>query len=359
MSLKDWFDKTFPEAPPVIRAARRSVPRLEAFHWTGESPGLDVVKNVSASGMYLLTKERWPQGQINPIRLTTEDMPVEAPGHDVEIQAVAVRWGEDGMGLRFLLPESMEIFLWKTRDEPQASDVIKEFRIAQVVAFLLHICPSGAEELKLLFRNELSSIRTLNTVEIGIRAEQIMARQPGTENFRIPKSLLMRIIECGSWAEDDLVRQFWAGLLVTSCSTDGFDESIRVYVELLSQFAITQARIFGAVCGRCTKNLSNPDRTTALPISMTAEQLMEIAGARDRVKIDRDLMHLSSAHLMSAEIRARSLFSYSEDAEITPTPMALEMYARCQGHRGSPHDFYSQSPSTTTVVWNKKFLRKF
>lgn len=356
MSLKRWFDKAFPETSPIVRAARRSVPRLEAFHWTGDAPGLDAVKNISASGMYLVTNERWPLGQVNPIRLTTEELPLEAPGHDVEVQATAVRWGEDGMGLRFLLPGSMDLLLWKSREEPHASEVIKEFRVAQALGFLLRICPSAGDELHPLFRNGLSSIRTMNTVEITLRAEQMLARELDTEGFTVPKSLLMRIVECGSWAEDEPVRHLWAGLLACSCSPEGISEANRIYVELLSQFATTQARLFGVVCARCTKNLSHPGRVTALPFSLTAEQLMEIAGARDRIKVDRDLLHLSSAHLISVEIRARA-FAYSEDAEVTPTPLGLEMFARCQGHRGSAHDFYSRSASTSRMEWNQRFLR--
>ena len=74
-SLKNWFKKTFPDEP-TPRAERRNVPGLEAFHWTGSSPGLDNIKDISSTGIYLQTNERWPTGEINPIRLTCEDLPV-------------------------------------------------------------------------------------------------------------------------------------------------------------------------------------------------------------------------------------------------------------------------------------------
>ena len=70
-SLRSWFDKAFanPESERRPRAERRTVEGLEAIHWTGSSPGLDIVRNISATGMYLVTRERWPEGEIHPIRL--------------------------------------------------------------------------------------------------------------------------------------------------------------------------------------------------------------------------------------------------------------------------------------------------
>jgi len=59
MSLRSWFEKAFAqEHVKQARPERREVPGLEAIHWTGSSPGLDIVKNISSTGMYLVTRER-------------------------------------------------------------------------------------------------------------------------------------------------------------------------------------------------------------------------------------------------------------------------------------------------------------
>ena len=80
-SLRNWFEKAFPqdEGRQHPRAERRSVEGLEAIHWTGSSPGLDIVKNISATGMYLVTRERWPEGQVNPIRLVYPELKDDKP----------------------------------------------------------------------------------------------------------------------------------------------------------------------------------------------------------------------------------------------------------------------------------------
>ena len=129
-SLRSWFEKTFPpEEPQRPRAERRPVPGLEAIHWTGSSPGLDIVRNISATGMYLVTRERWPEGEVNPVRLVYPELGDDSPDHQVTLETKAVRWGEDGMGLTFLLPECMELWLWKTDGLIDPEDILSEFRL--------------------------------------------------------------------------------------------------------------------------------------------------------------------------------------------------------------------------------------
>ena len=136
-SLRSWFEKAFPSEPASkqVRAERREVPGLEAIHWTGSCPGLDIVRNISSTGMYLVTRERWQQGEINPIRLVYPELSNDSPDHQVTIQTKAVRWGEDGMGLSFILPECMDLWLWKGGGaliEPE--DILTEFRLARSAA---------------------------------------------------------------------------------------------------------------------------------------------------------------------------------------------------------------------------------
>ena len=124
MSLKSWFEKAFPNTPePQPRAERREVLGLEAIHWTGSSPGLDIVRNISSTGMYLVTRERWQEGEINPVRLVYQELEDDSAEKQVTIETRTVRCGEDGLGLSFILPECMELWLWKA-DERIASRVL-------------------------------------------------------------------------------------------------------------------------------------------------------------------------------------------------------------------------------------------
>ncbi len=337
-SLKSWLNKAFPEDRHP-RAERRSVPGLEALHWTGSHPGLNSIRDISSTGMYVLTEERWPTGSENPIILTSSDVPKDSPDHEVMVQTKAVRWGEDGIGLSFVLPSCMELWLW-LKDEPrEPAEILREFRIARALGFLRRICPSAEQELKLLFREGLSNIRIENAVKIALRAEEMIAIEPSADKMQSPHNIVMRVVEDGSWAEDEISQQFWAGILATSCAVLGSDESNLIYIEILSQLGMIPSRIFSTACSTSTKVVSDTGSVTALPVILTSDQLIEIADAHDLMKIDRNLMQLSDLGLVDERIKSK-YFSFTEDANVTPTTFGLEMYARCHGHRGDVHKFY-------------------
>lgn len=338
-ALKDWFLKTFPEeAKP--RAERRKVSGLRAVHATGISPAIqDDVKDISASGMYLVTNERWTPGELRPIKLTCRNPASAAPDQQVMVQTKTVRWGKDGIGLSFVLPTFMELWLWKSEGFTEPEDILREFRIAEALAFLRRICPSATHQLKLLFREGLGNIRTESAVEIALRAETLLGLESDSEKLRIPKELLLRIVENGSWAEDDLSHRFWAGILATSCTQEGSDESNMHLVKIMSEFATIHSRLFDAACTRCTKILWEPGSISALPVVCSSEELIQIAGAHDLMKIDRNLLQLADLGLLEPREKSR-FFVFTEDANLHPTSLGLEFYARCHGHRGEAHTFY-------------------
>ena len=351
-SLIEWFKKTFAnERPP--RAERRSVPGLAALHLVGRSPGLDDVKDISSSGIYIKTNERWPPGEVNPIRLTCEVAPADNLNHDVEVQAKSVRWGEDGMGLSFVLPENMELWLWKGNPLAEATAVVHEFRVARSLAFLKRICPAAAHDLDLLFREGLSNIRIRHSMDIALRAEEMLASEPRAHRLRAPKSIVIRITENGSWSDAELTQGFWAGLLVVACKAGENDESTMGFVDTLSEMATMHSRIFSAACTRATKKVAEDGSLSAVPLICNAEQLMEIADAHDFLRIDRNLTQLFDLGLLERREKSK-YFTPTDDANITPTPRCLEMYARCQGFCGPAYEFYGLTPAGSVVAPSEK-----
>lgn len=339
--LKNWFDKNFIEEPRAkqVRPERRTVPGLEAIHWTGSSPGLDIVRNISATGMYLVTRERWPEGEIHPIRLVYPELTDDSPENQVTIEARSVRWGEDGMGLSFILPEAMELWLWKTDGLVEPEDILSEFRIARTLAFLSRLCPQATHDLKLLFREGLSNIRIAQTIRIANRAEAMLAAEPNFDRLRAPQSVVFRVVQEGSWAEDPTVQQLWAGILSTACTLMGDDESNMPYMDLLDGFASIDGRLLNEACTKSEKIFAPSGAVSAVPLKCTAQDLIQIAGAHDLMKIDRNLFQLANQGLLEPRVKNK-YFSFDQDANLTPTALGLELFARGQGHRGAPHEYY-------------------
>jgi hypothetical protein len=262
----------------------------------------------------------------------------------VAVQARAVRNDDHGVGMSFVLPEGMDLHLWDsplmaTGEQNDPEDILREFRIAGALAFAHRICPSAAEETRKLLREGLSNYRVISATEIALNAERILALRPEAERMRAPAGIVLRILEDGSWADSEPTQQLWAGLLATSCSLDGNDESNLELVNMLSQLTTIHIRFFAAACTKSSKYMSGEDRVSARAITLTAAEMTQITGSRDLIRIHRDLEHLSDLGLLTITVRSMS-FSPIEGTDVAPTSKALELFARCNGHRGTTQEFY-------------------
>ena len=88
------------EPPDKRKFPREVLPWVAAYFFDGGPPSPSSVRDISMSGMFVVTAERWYLGTI--IRFTLTDWRVQPPNRYVTINAEAVRWGDDGVGLRFL-----------------------------------------------------------------------------------------------------------------------------------------------------------------------------------------------------------------------------------------------------------------
>lgn len=101
---KGWFAKLLnsePEDPRI--ASRESLPGLIAYYFTGGTPQPYAVRDISPTGMYILTEERWYPGTV--VRATLTDRSNPSAERSITVNAKAVRAGSDGVGFEFVLEE--------------------------------------------------------------------------------------------------------------------------------------------------------------------------------------------------------------------------------------------------------------
>jgi hypothetical protein len=84
-------------------SVRQFLPWVAAYIFNCDTPAPASVRNISMSGMYVLTSERLSLGTI--IHVTLTDWRLPTPERTVTVNAMAVRWGDDGVGLRFIFPK--------------------------------------------------------------------------------------------------------------------------------------------------------------------------------------------------------------------------------------------------------------
>ncbi|HSY37248.1 MAG TPA: PilZ domain-containing protein [Acidobacteriaceae bacterium] len=96
-------------------AERHVLPGLVAYYWNGGPPVPRDVRDISLSGLYLLTADRWYPGTVIQMTIQeTEHTEVDSERW-IAIQAKVVRQETDGVGLAFIARKPGEIAEMVTR----------------------------------------------------------------------------------------------------------------------------------------------------------------------------------------------------------------------------------------------------
>jgi hypothetical protein len=269
----------------------------------------------------------------------------ENPEHRVTLSARVVWWGQDGVGMAFSLPLDLNLDLWQSamssaEEIGDPGDILAPFRLAETLAFLGRICPSAVQELRQLVCRELGKTRAANAVEIALEAELLLAAEPDADRMLADPAVIRRIVEDGSWADEDWIRHLWAGLLSSYCGTGQTPESDLDLVERFSQLAPVHLCIFNAACERATKMVSDTPEVFAQPLIFTFSEIQNMTGTASLEKIEHDLHHLAEVGLIENLPLSQSLTPTREEAFVTPSRLGLALYARCHRHRRAPESLY-------------------
>ena len=333
-SIKNWLDL------PVIshrgRAERRQVSGLVAYHTEGASLQPDLVRNISASGLYLVTATRWVIGSPIDLTLQRQGRPEEYAENRILLRAKAVRWGEDGVGLSFQHSKGTAVHLWdgklrNSADPIEPVDVVRQFRVARAEAFLRRVCPSMGDRTSAALRNDVGSFRTESVIEIALRAEHGM---PESESGRklIHPEVLRQILENGSWADLDWTRELWANLLISACSAAVTDRASLQFTSLMSQMNVNQTRLLNWVCEASAQQMIESGATEPEAVAGPSDQLKQATGIGDLVRVEREVDHLVELGLLKSRPRS-SYFDDEDDLTLCPTAMGMEFFTRSRSRQ--------------------------
>jgi hypothetical protein len=203
-------------------------------------------------------------------------------------------------------------------------------------ALLTRICLPAAEEFGLLLKDRVSAWRSKNFENIARKAEQKLRAVESQAELHAPPRVVFQIVEVGSWCESDDVQDMWAGLLASSCTEDGNDDSNLMFIDFLSRLSVPEVKIIDYACQNAPKILSRGGWVLATNLALTLDELVEISGISDPHRLDRELDHLRALGLLAD---GGGFDTENQVAGVTPSPLALQMWVRCQGHRGSPTEF--------------------
>lgn len=128
---KNWLQRIFKRGPRELRKARREpTSGIVAYFFTGGGPAAHLIRDISSRGIYIFTEERWYLGTV--IRVTISDRHKPAAQHSITVNAKVVRWGNDGVGLEFVLMEDNN----RRSSRPELGDPVASVSRAVVKQFL-------------------------------------------------------------------------------------------------------------------------------------------------------------------------------------------------------------------------------
>jgi len=97
---RSWLDRML--SPDPRRSSRHQLDGLVAYYWDGSNSTARPVRDVSLTGFYLLTEERWYPGTMVMMTLQRSACPESDPHRSCTILCEVMRNDQDGIGLKFL-----------------------------------------------------------------------------------------------------------------------------------------------------------------------------------------------------------------------------------------------------------------
>jgi hypothetical protein len=117
-----------------------------------------------------------------------------------------------------------------------------------VSAFLSRICLPAAEEFGLSIKDRVHLWRESNKVILLYKAEQKLNKFSSEKGKHTHPRIVGEILNHGSWVEKEDIQNMWAGLLASSCTEDGQDDSNLIFISILRQLTSLQASLLNYCC---------------------------------------------------------------------------------------------------------------
>jgi hypothetical protein len=208
-------------------------------------------------------------------------------------------------------------------------------------AFLGRICLPAAEEFGLLLQDKVRVWRAKNGVAIVAEAQERFDKYQTNPDAHAHPRLVAAVIDHGSWSDDKILQKMWGGLLASSCSGDGRDESNLIFINLLSQLTSLQVRVLAYGCENAEKLVTS----TGLIMPKCAfmvdiPTLMSVASTNDVHRLDRELDHLRGLGLINVGFQP-----HMPTVDVSPSALGLNLVVRSQGFTGSAVDFFGLKSS--------------
>ena len=217
--------------------------------------------------------------------------------------------------------------------------------IKGISSFLDVVFKPGLQELGFLFRDEVRRWRLNNILKVLEKAKGKLDFDGQQLNLTANARVGLSIMEESSSVDNEELQDLWAGLFASSCTSDGRDDSNMNFVDLLRRMSTVEARILDYACKNSKKYVYPNKLILAESLSVSFDTLVKITGTDDIYRLDSELDHMRSIELLPHGnfFEGGGGFSVGDDqldADISPSPLALNLYFRTHSTGISPIEFW-------------------
>lgn len=315
----------------TARPVRVPAPQLEVVYSIGVVQKQVRIKNISPTGIYLLTADRWPPGSTVLLTLKRRTGRKKESGNHVIIPAKTVRHDTDGAGMEFL-HEGLNTADWLALFSRAVSmtlnnDPVRVFRMTKALAFLRRITSLPEPRVSDLFKGLMNRDRIERAIGIVLAAEALLDSRESAPRTDLSSVHLRQILEEGSRHGDGLAERFWAGLLASASLDHRVDDTGAAFADLLSELAPIHIHILDAAASRAVGAGWKTGHVLREELRCSIEEIKEISGREELTEIEAALDYLHALGLMQLTLRVFEFVG----ANLTPTRLGLSLYARCMG----------------------------
>lgn len=305
---------------------RRSTDDLEILYGPEKVRRKMQVRDISATGVFVLTRERLEIGTHRMINLRHKKATNTYAFPGVHLPARVVRQDDNGAGLTFAM-SNRDARQWLKLMAVAASlaaadDIVGRFRIAKAISFLARACAPVAGEFARLMYTSMPSQRRDQLATIVNAAEEYLGHWKVCARNKVPSGVIYHVIVLASSAEGMLCQSLWSQLLATSWLTTSNDQQTLKFAEILWKLQQIDLEIFTAACHMTQA------QNTAEEVYCSATELCKIAKFSNLAIAEQHLNHLSDIGLLRRTIRPPECEKI-ERANMTVTSLGMEFYSRC------------------------------
>jgi hypothetical protein len=214
-----------------------------------------------------------------------------------------------------------------------------------IEGFLKSVCMPALDEVGLMLRDEIRHWRLNNILRILDKAKGKLHFEDEQLKIHANPRVALAIIDNGSLNDNDEVQELWAGLFASSCTPSGQDDENLIFVDLLKQLTVAESRILKYACDNSRKIIFPNGLVLGDSVEINRNELIAITGISDIHRLDRELDHLRSLDLIGRSLGSGGFSAEDREltADISPTALTLNLFARSQGFTKSIAEFWKDS----------------